>query len=121
METGHHQAVSSLVVFADGTTSLYFSHGGGILGAGEHQQVRAASASFLKTAESLLSHLLAAQETPTPNVGRVRFYVHAVDGLFTAEAGEQDLGEERHVLSPLFHAGHGVITQIRLISEAGKQ
>ena len=30
---------------------------------------------------------------------------------------EQDLGQNRHKLSPVFHAGHAVITQMRLVSE----
>jgi hypothetical protein len=118
METGHSEAVSSLVVFSDGSTSLYFSHGGGIIGAGEHEAVRSASAAFLKTANSLLSHMVPAQETPLPDTGMVRFYVHSTESLLTAEANEQDLGHGRHVLSELFHAGHNVITQVRLISQA---
>jgi len=43
METGYPEAVASLVVVADGTTSLYFSNGGGIIGAGEHSSVRTAA------------------------------------------------------------------------------
>jgi hypothetical protein len=121
MEIGHKEAVSSLVVLADGTTSLYFSSGGGILGAGEHSGVRAASAAFVRTAESLRSHLVPAQETPLPDVGRVRFYVHSTEGLLAAEADEQDLGDGTHVLSELFHAGHDVITQVRVVTEARRQ
>ena len=34
METGYPEAVASLVVIADGTVSLYFSNGGGIIGVG---------------------------------------------------------------------------------------
>jgi len=36
METGYPEAVASLVCIADGTTSLYLSSGGGVIGAGEH-------------------------------------------------------------------------------------
>lgn len=42
METGHAEGGATLVVFAEGTTSLYFSNGGGIIGAGEHAIVRTA-------------------------------------------------------------------------------
>jgi hypothetical protein len=35
METGYPEAVATLVAVVDGTSSLYFSNGGGLLGAGE--------------------------------------------------------------------------------------
>ena len=40
METGYPEAVATLAVFVEGSTSLYFSSGGGIIGAGEHDSVR---------------------------------------------------------------------------------
>jgi hypothetical protein len=36
MEIGYSKAVASLVAVADGTVSLYFSNGGGIIGLGPH-------------------------------------------------------------------------------------
>jgi hypothetical protein len=53
-----------------------------------------------------------------PSVGRVRFFLRTFAGTLTAEADEEDLGEGRHPLSPLFHAGHEVITAVRESSEA---
>ena len=40
-----------------------------------------------------------ADATPFPGLGRVRFYVRTFEGTVTAEASEDDLGEERHALS----------------------
>ena len=40
------ETVATLVAFADGTTSLYLTSGGGILGAGSHENVREAAARF---------------------------------------------------------------------------
>lgn len=114
METGFPEAVASLLVVADGTTSLYFSNGGGIIGAGEHESVRAAATAFLAAANEHLGELAPATEHPLPDRGRVRFYLRTFTGLLTAEASENDLGENRHPLSPLFHAGHVVITAIRV-------
>jgi hypothetical protein len=113
METGYAEGGATLVVFAEGTTSLYFSNGGGIIGAGEHAIVRTASESFLSTAEANLAAFGAALATPPPEVGRVRFYLRTFQGTLGTEAKENDLGEGRHPLSPLFHAGHAVITAIR--------
>ncbi len=116
METGYPEAVATLVALGDGTTSLYFSNGGGIIGGGEHARVRAASDHFLTNAEAHVTEFTNADATPFPGVGRVRFYVRTFEGTLTAEASEDDLGEERHALSPLFHSGHVVIAVMRELS-----
>jgi hypothetical protein len=116
METGYPEAVASLVTVADGTTSLYFSNGGGIIGAGQHPSVRASAERFLTLVDAQVGQLAIADDHPIPSVGRVRFYARTFTGLRTAEAAESDLGEGRHPLSPLFYAGHAVITAIRKVS-----
>jgi hypothetical protein len=113
METGYPEAVASLVTIADGTTSLYFSNGGGIIGAGRHVPVRTAAEAFIAAGNVHVGAFGPAAEHPLPAVGRVRFYARTFDGLLTAEADEQDLGENRHPLSPLFHLGHAVIAAVR--------
>lgn len=117
MEIAYPQAVATLAVFADGTSSLYISTGGGVIGAGQHKPVRDESEKFLFAAQGLAEHLEPAEETPFPEPGRVRFYMRTFDDTVTAEATEQDLRSNHHGLGPLFHAGHAVITQMRLISE----
>lgn len=113
METGYPEAVASLVTIADGTTSLYFSKGGGIIGAGQHPAVRVASDHFITLVDARVGELALATEHPLPASGRVRFYARTFEDLRTAEASEQELGENRHPLSPIFHAGHAVIAAVR--------
>lgn len=113
METGYSDAVATLTVFVDGSTSLYFSTGGGVIGAGEHDSVRATHEPFFAEAEARLGAFTKATATPIPADGRVRFYLRTFRGTLTAEAGEEDLGEMRHELSDLFHAGHSVIGAVR--------
>ena len=117
METCYPEAVASVIALADGTTSLYFSNGGGIIGAGEHESVRAASRALLLAAQAHREAFTQAFETPLPEPGRVRFYVRTFGATLTAEVAEEDLGHRRHPLSPVFHAGHAVITELRLVSE----
>ncbi len=117
METGYEKAFASLVAFADGSTSLYFSSGGGIIGAGQHASVRATLQPFFRAAEARLGSFSPATAAPYPGQGRVRFYVRTFQGTLTAEADEQDLGHMRHELSPVFHAGHAVISAIRLATD----
>lgn len=120
METGYPEAVATLLTVADGTTSLYFSNGGGVLGAGAHESVLETLPAFFRAAEEHLGAFKRATETPLPDVGRVRFYLRTFDATLTAEADENDLGYERHELSPLFHAGHSVISAVRELEESRK-
>jgi hypothetical protein len=121
METGYPNGVASLVTFIDGSTSMYFSSGGGVIGAGQHDEVRYASKAFIAAANTYMSDFSPVARHPLPDAGRVRFYVRTLDGLKCGEAAERDLGEGRHRLSPLFHAGHRVIAHLRQISEGQKK
>ena len=121
METGYPEDVVTLVSLADRTTSLYFSNGGGVMGAGEHAPVAQATAGFISLAQLFHSQMRPATSFPLPTVGNVRFYLLTFSGVLTAEADEQDLGHERHQLSPLFHKGHEVIGNIRLNTDQNQQ
>jgi hypothetical protein len=114
METGYPEAVATLVAVADGTTSLYFSNGGGFVGAGTHPTVAEASRSWLEAGRAFLPAFSDVTEPPLPNVGLTQFVAVTPDGLRGAVAPDDDLGGNRHELSRLFHAAHEVITQIRL-------
>jgi hypothetical protein len=114
METAYREAVATLVAVADGTTSLYFSNGGGFVGAGTHPTVAEASRLWLEAGGTFLPALSNVTEPPLPGVGMTQFVAVTPEGLRGAVAPEDDLGGNRHELSPLFHAAHEVITQIRL-------
>jgi hypothetical protein len=113
METGYPEAVASLVAIADGTTSLYFSNGGGIIGAGQHDAVRRVVARFIDLVDQNADALPTVDVHPLPDVGRVRFYARTFKGLRAFEASGIELGEQRHPLAPLFHGTHEVIAAIR--------
>jgi hypothetical protein len=118
METGYPKAVVTLATFASGDASLYFSNGGAILGGEGHESVRRAACQFVAASEHFLAIMAETTEYPLPGLGRTRFYVLTAAGIFTAEAGERDLGEGKNELSPLFHGGHRVITALGLIAQA---
>jgi hypothetical protein len=121
METAYPEATVTLVSLADRTTSLYFSNGGGVIGAGEHESVAQATTGLIAMAQHFHSQMLPTTTYPTPTAGRVRFYLLTFSGVLTAEADEQDLGHERHDLSPLFHKGHEVIGNVRLSTEQSQK
>jgi hypothetical protein len=120
METGYPKAVATLVTLGDGTVSMYFSNGGGIIGVGQHDGPRKAGAEFLAFAPQFLDEAKPTKEFPMPGEGRIRFYFLTYDGIFTSESSEDDLANKRSKLSPLFYKAHGVITQARLVHEQMK-
>jgi len=118
METGYPGGVATLAALADGTTSLYLSSGGGMIGAGGQPQVADATLRLLDVAERYLDRLPATLDTALPAAGRVVLRALTYDGQQADEADEDDLGYGRHPLSPLFHAAHDVLTELRLIDES---
>ena len=119
METGYAEAVATLVGVADGTSSLYFSNGGGVIGAGTHAAVAGANRRWLETGVTFLPELSGIADPPLPAQGMTQFVAVTPEGLRGAVAVEDDLGEGRHPLSPFFYAAQDVITQIRLTQAAG--
>jgi hypothetical protein len=117
METGYDSATVTLFALSDGTTSLYFSNGGGVIGGQGHEAVRSANGALLNQANHSLQDLTLGETFPIPETARTVFYVLTDSGTLTGGALENDLGNGRHPLSSLFHAGHDVISQLRLISE----
>jgi hypothetical protein len=113
METGMDAGFYTLVVLADGTTSLYFSNGGGIIGAGEKPEVQEASRQFIGWGNRLLGSAGLAPSTQPPANGSTKFFFLTFDGIRSYSAPEIELGEERDSLAPLFRAGHAVIAAVR--------
>jgi hypothetical protein len=117
METGHEGAAVTIVAVAEGTASLYFSNGGGMIGLGEHANVRPASLALLKAVEPHLKQIKKTEKYPVPKIGQTIFYIVTPDGVFTYSAKEDDLRNKRDGLFPLFYAGHELITQMRIAEE----
>jgi hypothetical protein len=122
MEMGMEGGVASLVVIGDGTTSLYYSTGGGIIGAGLHESVKAPSRFFLSSLERHVKELAPDEPGhPTPAAGmtHLRALIFGGGHLLVAARGEE-FGEKRHPLWEIFYAGHGVITAMRKLPQAPK-
>ena len=119
METGYPEGWATLGALADGTTSLYTSTGGGVIGGGEHENVAAATTQLVRAVEDALDLIPPSPEQHLPASGRVVIRALTYQGPHAVDALEDDLGHGRHPLSPVFHAAHEVITRLRLIDEAG--
>lgn len=119
MEMGLEAGAASLVAVADDTVSLYTSTGGGVIGAGEHANVRAAARVFLECAERSLDAFVQSRSfDPPPTAGYVVFVALTHSGKLTAHMADAELRAERHPLSACYRAAHDVITQLRLTAPA---
>lgn len=121
METAYPDAVVTLVTVADGTVSLYYSNGGATLGLGAFPSVRRTSEALLEAAPEFLSECQPTTEHPLPAGGNTRFHLLTFDGVFAAEAPEEDLGYNRHPLSPLFHLAYQLLAEIQPVTEKLQQ
>jgi hypothetical protein len=117
METGYVVGTATLVSLVDGTTSLYYSTGGGLIGSGDYAPVATASKELVVQAENHLLHMESAYEFPLPAVGQVRLACFTYSGIYFAEAPEVTLKSGDHPLSPLFVLAHKTIDQLRLSVE----
>src|SRR3954464_6139548 len=91
MDMAFPGGVASLVSLEDGTTSLYTSTGGGVIGGGAHPPVVEATHAFLA---SVAEHVAAFSPTDSdelPAPGHVRFHALGYDARRVADADESDL------------------------------
>jgi hypothetical protein len=118
METGYPNGIATLVCLSDGTTSLYTSTGGGIIGGGTHERVAQENAKLLTTLSAHLSAMSPSTDDKLPRDGQTSIRALTSEGQRLFEACENDLGEGRSEMSPVFHAAHSVIGELRMIDEA---
>ena len=74
---------------------------------------------FLDVAGDHARSLELTTDFPLPEPGHVRFQVRTSGADLTGDAPEDALQRGRHMLSPLYFAGQDVLTEIRLLSDAG--
>ncbi len=116
-EFGYQKAAFTLVCLAEGTTSLYFSNGGGIIGGGLHPAVAESSRSLLMAAEGSRDRMRPVDSYSLPESGTVKMYALTYSGTLCAEADEASLRARTHELWPLYYHCHEVIARLRELDE----
>ena len=111
--------VATLLAFFDGTTSLYFSTGGGILGAGAHAPVERAATRFRQHAVAERARFKPASSFELPQGGIVVLYI--VTDRETLSSGPiptSELEKGSHPLTALGGSAQAVITAVRQVSSS---
>jgi hypothetical protein len=93
METGYPEAVATLAAVMDGSASLYFSNGGGIIGGGEKPGQNAAARKLVAKAAEFESECAPTTEFTLPQKAHTRFCI-ITERRLTAEARKITSEEE---------------------------
>jgi hypothetical protein len=113
MDIGMDRGTATLVAFADGAVSLYYSSGGGIIGAGQHEQVRSSAHRLLAIANSDLASFSLSLPDALPQDQFTQLTLRSFDGALRATALSSDFGYDRVPGGLVFRAAHDVISQLR--------
>jgi hypothetical protein len=117
MDMGVEHGWASIVTLADGTTSLYTSGGGGVIGGGAHQPVVEPSRRLLQLIEANLDLFEPTDDLDPPGPDQTRFLVMTYDGTRANGGRTGELASGEDPLSPIFAAGNDLVTQLRLATE----
>ncbi len=117
VEIGYDVGSATLVALADGTTSLHYSTGGGLVGRGDYPPLAEASKLLVAEAQKYLPQLEATKDLPLPEIGQVRFILLTYAGFYMAGAPEKLLAADQHALSPLFTAAQETLAQLRVLAD----
>ena len=114
METGLREGSATLVCFLTGDASRFCSSGGGIIGAGQKLVVVADAAKrFVTMGTKFVPEMQQTEHSPLPAQDMTLFYALTGRARYSFGAPQVQLGNNHSVLSPLFHAGHEVISALR--------
>ncbi|MBI3438017.1 MAG: hypothetical protein HY054_05095 [Proteobacteria bacterium] len=117
METGYEHGIITLAAMSDSSISVYFSHGAGMIGAGSHERPAAAARNLAVGVARNMELFKKTSDTKVPKPGETKFYVLVDKEILGASAKEEELGENKHKLSPVFHAAHAVLAEVRRLHE----
>ncbi len=118
IDMGMDRGVATVAGFADGDARIFWSSGGGVIGdLRRFPAVVAAAQELTGVASTFVSFLPSGDPHPLPEPGWLRLSFLTRAGIHTTEEEESALQGFNHPLYPVYVAMHGLITQLRLLSE----
>jgi len=109
--------IATVSAYKTGDASMYLSSGGGVIGGGQYENVRAAVSPYIALGQEFLLKTEKTATTPLPAPGCVRFYFLTNDGIYAAQERMQNLENESSEWLTLFEAANKVLTELRLTTE----
>lgn len=109
--------IATVSAFNSGDASMYLSTGGGVIGGGQHENVREAVFEFIKTGQGYLTRAVSTNETPLPKDNMVNFYFLTDQGKYLGSESMSNIENGTSGWLPLFEEANNVITELRLTAE----
>lgn len=121
MDWGVGGGTATAVAMSDGSASVYFSNGGGLMGGKGIEPVRVAAQKAVELARSVDLPKEPTTAYPLPEASRVFFYFLTDAGVFALRTSEQELNSPSHPLRKVGDAMQEVMTQFRIWQEHAKK
>lgn len=106
--------IATVAAYQTGDASLYLSSGGGVIGGGQHENVRQVVLPYVQMGQRYLSKAEKAESTPLPNENSVRFYLLTNQGTYSANEKMENIENETSEWSELFEEANKVLTELSL-------
>ncbi len=117
VELGYQVGSAILVALADGTSSLHYSTGGGMLGRPNFAPLSQAAQALVIDAQKYLPQAEPATDNSLPSPGQVRFLWLTYQGTYAASAPEESLASGRNTLSPLYQRTQDALALLRPVAD----
>lgn len=118
MDVGFELGAATLVCLPDGTTTMYTSGGGAIVGAGEQQDVAAAAKLYIAETKACLPDLVATPNSDLPAPDDVVLRALTQDANYATTVSVEQLRTGVHPLSRAYAAAQLVVTAVQAVVES---
>jgi hypothetical protein len=109
--------IATVSAYETGDASMYLSSGGGVIGGGQHENVRNIVFPYITKGQSFLNKATLTDSTPLPDKNCIRFYFLTNKGKFMAQENMKNIESETSEWLILFEEANKVLSELRLISE----
>jgi hypothetical protein len=109
--------IITIVVFLDGSVSIYFETGMMMIGGGEHQQIRDIGFELLKTCHELEGVLQDDKKLDHPKKDQVKFFIRTKQGTKSCVIKEKHLNKENNPGAYQYMLVNMIITEFRKIDQ----
>ena len=96
---------------------MYLSSGGGVIGGGQHENVRQSVFTYVQLGQEFLSKSKKTESTPLPDKDSVRFYLLTNKGTYYAQEEMKNIENESSDWLRLFEEANKVLAELRKTTE----
>jgi len=111
------EGIATVSAFETGDASMYLSSGGGVIGGGQHENVRKTVLEYIEIGKGYIQKTKKTKETPLPKKDMVNFYFLTSHGKYFGEESIANIENEKSEWIKLFEEANNVLTELRLTTD----